>query len=345
MKKATAVLIFILILATFALTPSLAAGNIVITRQPQNGTFPENSAASWSVEAAGDNLSYHWFIVYKGVTYDTNKSFAEGHPWQDGVLGSGYGSNDKGNTFFINGIGSALDGAEIYCIVSNKTDSVTSARAYISVGGSKSPPELKVSASVRVEKGKVLKLYCDAKASDGDEVKSYLWYETTTGKLKDIVAIGANEGYSEEDPILVCDTGKVGTRYYVCYVETKLGGKAYSSVIPVTVVEKAAPTQKPTATQKPDPTQKPAPVTPGADKTSGVQKTSEPNSVKAPDESAVGTETDIGEPDSVESTTAAKQDSTGKTLSVKAVVLIAIACLAIGGIIAGVAVALRKKKQ
>lgn len=242
MKKATAVLIFILILATFALTPSLAAGNIVITHQPQNGTFPENSAASWSVEAAGDNLSYHWFIVYKGVTYDTNKSFAEGHPWQDGVVGSGYGSNDKGNTFFINGIGSVLDGAEIYCIVSNKTGSVTSARAYISVGGSKSPPELKVSASVRVEKGKVLKLYCDAKASDGDEVKSYLWYETTTGKLKDIVAIGANEGYSEEDPILVCDTGKAGTRYYVCYVETKLGGKAYSSVIPVTVVEKAAPT-------------------------------------------------------------------------------------------------------
>ncbi len=339
MKKATAVLIFILILATFALTPSFAAGNIVITRQPQNGTFPENSAASWSVEAAGDNLSYHWFIVYKGVTYDTNKSFAEGHPWQDGVLGSGYGSNDKDNTFFINGIGSALDGAEIYCIVSNKTGSVTSARAYISVGGSKSPPELKVSASVRVEKGKVLKLYCDAKASDGDEVKSYLWYETTTGKLKDIVAIGANEGYPEEDPILVCDTGKAGTRYYVCYVETKLGGKAYSSVIPVTVVEKAAPTQKPTATQKP------APVTPGADKTSGVQKTSEPDSVKAPDESAVGMETDIGEPGSVESTTAAKQDSTGKTLSVKAAVLIAIACLAIGGIIAGVAVALRKKKQ
>ena len=277
--------------------------------------------------------------MYKGVSYDTNKSFAEGHPWQDGVLGSGYGSNDKGNTFFINGIGSALDGAEIYCIVSNKTGSVTSARAYISVGGSKFPPELKVSASVRVEKGKVLKLYCDAKASDGDEVKSYLWYETTTGKLKDIVAIGANEGYSEEDPILVCDTGKAGMRYYVCYVETNLGGKAYSSVIPVTVVEKAAPTQKPTATQKP------APVTSGADKTSGVQKTSEPDSVKAPDESAVGMETDIGEPGSVESTTAAKQDSTGKTLSVKAVVLIAIACLAIGGIIAGVAVALRKKKQ
>lgn len=345
MKKATAVLMFILILATFALTPSLAAGNIVITRQPQNGTFPENSVASWSVEAAGDNLSYHWFIVYKGVTYDTNKSFAEGHPWQEGVVGSGYGSNDKGNTFFINGIGSALDGAEIYCIVSNKTGSVTSARAYISVGGSKSPPELKVSASVRVEKGKVLKLYCDAKASDGDEVKSYLWYETTTGKLKDIVAIGANEGYSEEDPILVCDTGKAGTRYYVCYVETKLGGKAYSSVIPVTVVEKAALTQKPTATQKLAPTQKPAPVTPGADKTSEVQKTSEPYSVKAPDESTVGMETDIGEPGSVEFTTAAKQDGTGKTLSVKAVVLIAIACLAIGGIIAGVAVALRKKKQ
>ena len=77
-------------------------------------------------------------------------------------------------------------------------------------------------------------------------------------------------------------------------------------------------------------------MTPGADKTSEVQKTSEPDSVKVPDEGAVGMETDIGEPGSVESTTAAKQDSTGKTLSVKAVVLIAIACLAIGGIIAGV---------
>lgn len=88
-----------------------------------------------------------------------------------------------------------------------------------------------------------------------------MWYETETGKLKDIVSIGAKEGMPEEDPILVCDTTEYGTRYYVCYVETELGGKAYTSVIPVTVYDPNAPAETPKEDPAADPvdaTDKPA---------------------------------------------------------------------------------------
>ena len=57
--------------------------------------------------------------------------------------------------------------------------------------------------------------------------------------------MGSSGGQPEEDPVLVCDTSTPGTRYYVCYVMTKLGGWAYSSVIPVTVTEKTVVTQPP----------------------------------------------------------------------------------------------------
>ena len=98
-------------------------------------------------------------------------------------------------------------------------------------------------ASVTVEQETVVKLFCEAEASGDDSVSSYAWFETPTGQLKDIVAIGSYGGQPEENPVLVCDTSTPGTRYYVCYVMTKLGGVAYSSVIPVTVTEKTVVTQ------------------------------------------------------------------------------------------------------
>ena len=127
--------------------------------------------------------------------------------------------------------------------MSNEAGSVTSESAYISVNGKKSPPRLNVPASVTVEQETVVKLFCEADAAEGDSVNSYAWFETPTGQLKDIVAMGSFGGQPEEDPVLVCDTSTPGTRYYVCYVMTKLGGWAYSSVIPVTVTEKTAVTQ------------------------------------------------------------------------------------------------------
>lgn len=247
MRRA-AIILLILVLSFLLPASVLATDKIEIIHQPQNMIFPEHASANWSVEATGDGLAYEWFIVYKGIAYNTAESFDENHPWQVGVVGDGYGRNDIGNAFFINGIGSALDGAEIYCVISNKTGSVTSQRAHISVGGQSLPPRLKVPAAVTIKKDKILKLLCDAEAFEGDDIKSYTWYETDTGALKDIVAIGAQDGQPEEYPILVCDTTMLGTRYYVCCVETNLGGKAYSSVIPVTVIEGSElPDNSPTA--------------------------------------------------------------------------------------------------
>ena len=237
MKKFTA-LLMITLLAAAMLVPVSAAEKPVITLQPQNSVYPEFASALWSVGAKGENLSYDWYIVYNGTAYRTADAFAENHPWLNGVTGAGYGSNEAGDSFFVEGIGSVLDGALIYCVVSNEAGSVTSESAYISVNGKKSPPQLKVPASVTVEQETVVKLLCEAEADEGDSVGSYAWFETPTGQLKDIVAIGSSGGQPEEDPVLVCDTSTPGVRYYVCCVMTKLGGVAYSSVIPVTVTEK-----------------------------------------------------------------------------------------------------------
>ena len=276
MKKFTA-LLMITLLAAAMLVPVSAAEKPVITLQPQNYVYPEFASALWSVGATGENLSYDWYIVYNGTAYRTADAFAENHPWLNGVTGAGYGSNEAGDTFFIEGIGSALDGALIYCVVSNEAGSVTSESAYISVNGKKSPPRLNVPALVTVEQETVVKLLCEAEAAEGDSVSSYAWFETPTGQLKDIVAIGSSGGQPEEDPVLVCDTSTPGTRYYVCCVMTKLGGMAYSSVIPVTVTEKTVVTLPPSggsdvtdsqATSAPDGTSEPAATLPAGSETS-----------------------------------------------------------------------------
>lgn len=112
MKKFTA-LLMITLLAAAMLVPVSAAEKPVITLQPQNYVYPEFASALWSVGATGENLSYDWYIVYNGTAYRTADAFAENHPWLNGVTGAGYGSNEAGDTFFIEGIGSALDGALI----------------------------------------------------------------------------------------------------------------------------------------------------------------------------------------------------------------------------------------
>lgn len=307
-------------------TAAFAEEGIVITCQPQNSVFPENATAYWSVEATGNNLVYDWYIVYQGVAYNTAKSFAENHPWQDGITGDGYGRNETGNSFFINGIGKALDGAEIYCVISDGTRSVTSAKAYISVGGKKSPPEITVPAFVEIKKDKVLKLECRATAANGDSIKSYLWYETPTGELKDIVAIGAKEGNEENNPILVCDTAKAGTRYYVCAVETEQGGFVYSSVIPVTVTE-----EKQTAENPSD-----SPVSSdGSDKnnsSSGNENTESPS-------------TDVGTENTGDTEKQPEQPSEKSGIAPLAAVLIAIGGVVVGGGAVALVAVLQKKKQ
>ena len=81
MKRLTIILCLILILPVLVL-PAYANEAPIITQQPQNCTFPENSVATWSVEATGTDLSYTWYIRYHGIDYCTLTSFNEGHPWQ-----------------------------------------------------------------------------------------------------------------------------------------------------------------------------------------------------------------------------------------------------------------------
>ena len=327
MKKFTAFLM-ITLLAAAMLVPVSAAEKPVITLQPQNSVYPEFASALWSVGATGENLSYDWYIVYNGTAYRTADAFAENHPWLNGVTGAGYGSNEAGDTFFIEGIGSALDGALIYCVVSNEAGSVTSESAYISVNGKKSPPRLNVPALVTVEQETVVKLLCEAEAAEGDSVSSYAWFETPTGQLKDIVAIGSSGGQPEEDPVLVCDTSTPGTRYYVCYVMTKLGGMAYSSVIPVTVTEKTVVTSPPPESS--DLTDSQATSVP--DRTSGPAATLPSDGETSPAGSSGHTGTD--------SVPGEKGGSRGTVI----IVLAAVCGVILGSCIALAAAAFRKKK-
>ena len=353
MKKFTAFLM-ITLLAAAMLVPVSAADKPVITLQPQNSVYPEFASALWSVGAKGENLSYDWYIVYNGTAYRTADAFAENHPWLNGVTGSGYGSNEAGDTFFVEGIGSALDGALIYCVVSNEAGSATSESAYISVSGKKFPPQLNVPASVTVEQDTVLKLFCEAETSRDDSVSSYAWFETPTGQLKDIVAIGSYGDQPEEDPVLVCDTSTPGTRYYVCYVMTKLGGVAYSSVIPVTVTEKTVVTPPPEssdltdsqATSAPDSTSEPATTLPSGGETSlagSGGETSPAGSGGETSPAGSGGETSpagSGGHTGTDSLPEEKGDSRGTVI----IVLAAVCGVLLGSCIVLVAAAFRKKK-
>ena len=343
MKKFTA-LLMITLLAAAMLVPVSATDKPVITLQPQNSVYPEFASALWSVKATGENLSYNWYIVYNGTAYRTADSFAENHPWLNGVTGSGYGSNETGNTFFVDGIGSALDGALIYCVVSNEAGSATSESAYISVSGKKFPPQLNVPASVTVEQDTVLKLFCEAETTGDDSVSSYAWFETPTGQLKDIVAIGSYGDQPEEDPVLVCDTSTPGTRYYVCHVMTKLGGVAYSSVIPVTVTEKtvAPPPESSDLTDSqaasaPDYTSEPASTLPSDSETSPAGSDGETSPAGSGGEtSPAGSDGHTG----TDSVPEEKGDSRGTVI----IVLAAVCGVLLGSCIVLAAASFRKKK-
>ena len=111
-----------------------------------------------------------------------------------------------------------------------------------------------------------------AKSVDDSQL-SFLWYETDTGKLEDIRAV--NRGTETAD-YLLCDTSEVGTRNYICMVESANGGMTYSSVVSVTVVEK-----QPEPTQPQEPTQ-PAPTQPAPQPTVSTDNNAETPTTTAP---------------------------------------------------------------
>lgn len=228
--------IFLILLGLLLAFPlsvrAMAADGPVITLQPQNPHYPEYSVAIYSVKAEGRNLTCTWYLEYEGTTYNISDNSNATEPWE-GYAGSSYGPSRNGNTFhyIFNGIEDGLNGAKIYCVIEAGHNDVQSGSAIIAVMGSKMPPQISVPAKVSARIGEIVDLRCIATAP-GNEQLTYIWYETHTGKLQDIIAMPGESEYSD---YITCDTSAQGIRYYACCVQTSAGGMAYSSVIPVSV--------------------------------------------------------------------------------------------------------------
>lgn len=241
-KRIFALLLCVLLLGVLAM-PAAAADDPVITLQPQSYHYPQYSVAVYTVKATGNNLRATWYIKYEGVTYNLSDNTNGMEPWE-GFAGENYGPMEDGpNTFswFFGGIEEGLNGAEIWCVIENGHNAVESAHAIITVQGIALPPEiLQIPVSLTVNRGEAAEVRCVAKSNNASQLV-FQWYETATGKLMDIRAMDG-----EEADYLFPDTQNVGTRYYVCYVRASDGGMAYSSVVPVTVVDNAPAGEAPT---------------------------------------------------------------------------------------------------
>jgi len=240
MKKIISVLLIFLLCAISCIPATAAQEGPVITLQPQNTVYSEDDVALYEVKAEGNNLSATWYMEWQGKTYTISDTAGGMQEWE-GYAGEQYGPGQPDAntfTFLFEGIGLELNGAYIWCVIEDGHYDVTTQKALISVGEGTVPPRiLDIPAQLTVEKGEEATLRCVAQAP-GETQLSYLWYETDTGMLQDIRAV--NRGDETAD-YLVCDTSAIGTRNYVCMVTTTEGGVAYSSVVPVTVIENAVP--------------------------------------------------------------------------------------------------------
>lgn len=278
MKKLLALLAAVLLIATAAFPALAAADGPVIVRNPQSPVYTEYATALYTVKATGENLHAYWYLEWQGKTYNLSDNTNATEPWE-AYAGESYGSPEKNDgstfTFFFGGIEKELDGAYIWCSVEDGHNDAVSAKARVNVSGTATPPEIvSVPTELTVELGDEAEIRCVAKSSDGGQL-SFLWYETDSGKLEDIRAVNRGE---ETLDTLVCESDAVGTRNYICKVESSAGGVIYSSVVSVTVTEKQAVENGPQVTETTDPDDNetigatPEPVA-EAQKDSGAQTT------------------------------------------------------------------------
>lgn len=286
MKKVISLLLMVVLLSMLAV-PVLAASNEpVITLQPQTPNYPEYSVARYIVKATGTNLSATWYMEWEGKTYEISKTGGSVQPWE-AYAGETYGAeklDDNTFTYFFGGIEHNLNGATIWCVIEDGHHDVTSQKAYINLGNPADPPEiLEIAAKLSAEQGEKVQIKCVARSTDDTQL-GYIWYETTTGKMEDIQAI---ERGTEIGDTLTCDSGKVGTRYYVCAVNTSAGAICYSNVIPVVITEKkqaeptTAATEPTVSTQTTEPTIGTQTTEPTAD-TQTTEPTSESQNATIP---------------------------------------------------------------
>lgn len=245
MKRVICLILTCLMVSVLALPVLAAPAAPVITMQPQSPNYPEYSVAIYTVKAEGTNLTATWYMQWQEKTYTISNIGGAMQAWEP-FAGESYGAKKLDNntfTFVFEGIEYDLDGAYIWCVLEDGHYDVTSQKTRISVGNSNTPPEIvSIPAMLTLEQGAAAELHCVAKAPDGTQL-SFLWYETDTGKREDIRAV--NRGTETTDTLL-CDTANLGTRNYLCMVESSDGGLTYSSLVPVTVIEKKAAENTPT---------------------------------------------------------------------------------------------------
>ena len=253
MKKTIAVITVLFLILALMPASSFAEDEIpVISHDPQNLRWPEGADAYYQCKAENDpgheKFLYEWYIIYENVVYKAT-GYSMSDPWVSQCDPSkGMGVGGIGNTFFLSGIKSGLDGAEIYCIVKSGDGKYfeESAHAVIMVGYPDmfTPPEISVPHMVTCRQDEYVELYCEARCTSGNVSEKgdnleYLWYETASGNLFDIIAVDRG---AEDSPIFVPDTSVPGWYYYVCGVTDRaddaLTNVSYSSVITLVVSDR-----------------------------------------------------------------------------------------------------------
>lgn len=237
MRRLISIILWTILIGSLSVMVFAASEPPEITLQPQSPNYPQYSVAMYTVKAEGTNLHATWYMEWQGKTYTISNIGGSMQAWEP-YAGESYGArklDDHTFAFIFEGIEYDLDGAYIWCVIEDGHYDVTSQKARISVGNEYTPPMiLDIPAELTVEQDSEAEIRCIAQAP-GDTQLSFLWYETDTGRMEDMQAV--NRGTETAD-YLTCDTSRIGTRYYLCMVETSDGGLAYSSVVPVTVTEK-----------------------------------------------------------------------------------------------------------
>ena len=250
MKRSICLLtIAALICSLFCINAFAATDEPIITLDPQRPTYPDQSVAIYTVKAEGKNLQAFWYMSWEGSVYDLSKAGgSEQQPWE-AYAGEAYGPRKLDDNTFIyifEGIGSELNGAQLWCTVEDGHYSVTSKQTEIFVGGEKMPPEItEFPTELSVEQGDLAEIRCVAKSVDGSQL-SFTWYETDSGNIQDIRAV--NRG-TETNDTLVLDTETTSSRSYICKVESANGGVTYSSTVRVLVAAKTPLTGDPSSSE------------------------------------------------------------------------------------------------
>ncbi|MBO5077749.1 MAG: hypothetical protein J5584_09170 [Clostridia bacterium] len=238
MKKVFAVLTALMLLAGMMLSalPAAAAEPLEIVNGPSNYVVPEGMNVMYSVNATGSDLSYEWFLRYQGADYplmDTPETIsASWHDYIDGVTLSPTGAD-----ITLENVKLGLDGAKIYCIVNGSGSVAVTGLAHISVQKVtkttlKHITKFAVKHVVNTTLDKLVKIPVKITEESGYDY-AYQWYETHDGTLEHIQAL-----LYENEMVLIPDTSKTGTKYYVCMVEVSKGGQklyGYTEVCRVNV--------------------------------------------------------------------------------------------------------------